>query len=149
MYQVRFRVDRRFTRENVPKFRSYFVLHRTKAQHSGFWLKEEERRSERAFAASVEVKQSAVRDDDVARWSSGQDGGLSRLKREFDSPTGHHLQFHSLYLAIAIYIVGAFNGEGPPVPIPNTAVKLTCAYNTCLETSREDRSAPTLRDSLK
>ena len=27
--------------------------------------------------------------DDVARWSSGQDGGLSRPKREFDSPTGH------------------------------------------------------------
>ena len=25
----------------------------------------------------------------VARWSSGQDGGLSRRKREFDSPTGH------------------------------------------------------------
>ena len=27
---------------------------------------------------------------EVARWSSGQDGGLSRRKREFDSPTGHH-----------------------------------------------------------
>ena len=26
----------------------------------------------------------------MARWSSGQDGGLSRRKREFDSPTGHH-----------------------------------------------------------
>ena len=26
---------------------------------------------------------------DVARWSSGQDGGLSRRKQEFDSPTGH------------------------------------------------------------
>ena len=25
----------------------------------------------------------------LARWSSGQDGGLSRRKREFDSPTGH------------------------------------------------------------
>ena len=25
----------------------------------------------------------------TARWSSGQDGGLSRRKREFDSPTGH------------------------------------------------------------
>ncbi len=28
---------------------------------------------------------------DVARWSSGQDGGLSRRKQEFDSPTGHHM----------------------------------------------------------
>ena len=27
-------------------------------------------------------------------------------------------------------IVGAFNGEGPPVPIPNTEVKLTRADNT-------------------
>ena len=39
--------------------------------------------------------------------------------------------------------VGVFNGEGPPVPIPNTAVKLTSADNTCLETDREDRSMPT------
>ena len=29
----------------------------------------------------------------VARWSSGQDGGLSRRKREFDSPTGHQVPF--------------------------------------------------------
>ena len=28
----------------------------------------------------------------MARWSSGQDGGLSRRKREFDSPTGHHVE---------------------------------------------------------
>ena len=40
-------------------------------------------------------------------------------------------------------IVGVFNGEGPPVPIPNTEVKLTSADNTCLETDREDRSMPT------
>ena len=42
-------------------------------------------------------------------------------------------------------IVGVFNGEGPPVPIPNTEVKLTSADNTCLETDREDRSMPTQR----
>ena len=39
--------------------------------------------------------------------------------------------------------VGDFNAEGPPVPIPNTEVKLCCAENTCLATSREDRSLPT------
>ena len=27
----------------------------------------------------------------MARWSSGQDGGLSRPNREFDSPSGHHM----------------------------------------------------------
>ena len=41
------------------------------------------------------------------------------------------------------FIVGVFNGEGSPVPIPNTEVKLTSADNTCLETDREDRSMPT------
>ena len=37
------------------------------------------------------------------------------------------------------HIVGVFNGEGPPVPIPNTAVKLIRAENTWLVTAREDR----------
>ena len=47
--------------------------------------------------------------------------------------------------ASQIQIVGVFNGEGPPVPIPNTEVKLTSADNTCLETDRENRSMPTQR----
>ena len=33
--------------------------------------------------------------------------------------------------------------EGPPVPIPNTEVKLRRAENTLPATAREDRSAPT------
>ena len=41
-------------------------------------------------------------------------------------------------------IVGVFNDEGPPVPIPNTEVKLISAENTCLATDWEDRSMPTL-----
>ena len=35
------------------------------------------------------------------------------------------------------------NAEGPPVPIPNTEVKLCRAENTELATAREDRYAPT------
>ena len=35
--------------------------------------------------------------------------------------------------------VGAVNGEVPPVPIPNTAVKLTRADNTWRAAAREDR----------
>ena len=31
---------------------------------------------------------------------------------------------------ITIYIVGVFIDEGPPVPIPNTEVKLISAENT-------------------
>ena len=36
--------------------------------------------------------------------------------------------------------VSVNNSEGPPVPIPNTEVKLVCAYNTWLDTARDDRS---------
>ena len=34
---------------------------------------------------------------------------------------------------------GVDGGEDPPVPIPNTEVKLTCVENTWLETAWEDR----------
>ena len=44
-------------------------------------------------------------------------------------------------------LVSVINAEGPPVPIPNTEVKLCSAENTCLETSREDRSMLTQRDA--
>ena len=40
-------------------------------------------------------------------------------------------------------IVGLTNAEGPPVPIPNTEVKLSSVDNTSRETVREDRSRPT------
>ena len=40
-------------------------------------------------------------------------------------------------------IVGIFNDEGPPVPIPNTEVKLISAENTWLEAARENRAMPT------
>ena len=40
-------------------------------------------------------------------------------------------------------IVSATNAEGPPVPIPNTEVKLCSGENTLRETVREDSSMPT------
>ena len=40
-------------------------------------------------------------------------------------------------------IVGVDDAEGPPVPIPNTEVKLSGAENTWLATAREDREMPT------
>ena len=39
--------------------------------------------------------------------------------------------------------VGVFSDEGPPVPIPNTEVKLISADNTWLEAAREDKAMPT------
>ena len=41
---------------------------------------------------------------------------------------------------ILFITVGDFSVEGPPVPIPNTEVKLYSGENTCLETDREDSS---------
>ena len=45
--------------------------------------------------------------------------------------------------------VSVSNAEGPPVPIPNTEVKLCSAENTCLATGRKNRSMPTYRKVTK
>ena len=39
--------------------------------------------------------------------------------------------------------VSATNAEGPPVPIPNTEVKLCSAEDTRSEATRKNRSGPT------
>ena len=39
--------------------------------------------------------------------------------------------------------VGVTNAEGPPVPIPNTEVKLCSGEDTLWETVRENSSMPT------
>ena len=48
-------------------------------------------------------------------------------------------------VALQNRIVGVDSGEGTPVPIPNTEVKLTCAENTWRAAARENRKAPTQR----
>ena len=40
---------------------------------------------------------------------------------------------------VLAYKAGADNAEDPPVPIPNTVVKLCRAENTWLETTWKDR----------
>ena len=45
------------------------------------------------------------------------------------------------------YLTGDDSEEGPPVPIPNTEVKLLSAENTCWATDREDRTLPVLTES--
>ena len=39
--------------------------------------------------------------------------------------------------------VGVYDDEGPPVPIPNTVVKLFSAENTWRAAAREDKATPT------
>ena len=41
------------------------------------------------------------------------------------------------------FTVGVDDVEGPPVPMPNTEVKLDSAENTWMVTSRKDRKMPT------
>ena len=47
------------------------------------------------------------------------------------------------------HTVGVFIAEGPPVPIPNTEVKLSYADDTRLETGRENRSTPTQKSKQR
>ena len=42
-------------------------------------------------------------------------------------------------------IVGVDYNEGPPVPIPNTEVKLISAEDTWLEPARDNRKMPTYK----
>ena len=77
---------------------------------------------------------------DVARWSSGL-----RL-RPLTPATWVRIPYGSPFFNLICVkqhllfnIVGVDCGEGPPVPIPNTEVKLTCAENTWREAAREDK----------
>ena len=45
--------------------------------------------------------------------------------------------------------VGVDDAEGPPVPIPNTEVKLSGAEDTWLATAWENREMPTRRDYIR
>ena len=52
----------------------------------------------------------------------------------------HDVRFEvSLLTFFSEKAVGVANDEGPPVPIPNTVVKLIRAHDTWLVTARENR----------
>mgnify|MGYP004728176255 FL=1 len=53
------------------------------------------------------------------------------------------LREDGLFISIEMNDSWCFYAEGPPVPIPNTEVKLCSAEDTWLATAREDRSMPT------
>ena len=52
-------------------------------------------------------------EENAARWSSGQDGGLSRRKREFDSPTGHQLHAPLAQLVEHLTLNQGVQGSSP------------------------------------
>ena len=74
----------------------------------------------------------------MARWSSGLRlrplTPATRVRISYGSP---------LWATKEKKIVGVYSDEGPPVPIPNTAVKLISAENTWGAAPWEDRATPT------
>ena len=77
--------------------------------------------------------------------------GLGEGRRGNNPPSKAHCERSERNMYSAEYIcalVGFYCGEGPPVPFPNTEVKLTCADNTRLETAREDMTKPTQMKTL-
>ena len=64
----------------------------------------------------------------------------------FDCPffPSHFLFFYFVQFSgrRALNMVGVDDGEGTPVPIPNTEVKLICVEDTWLATARENRWMP-------
>ena len=52
-----------------------------------------------------------------------------------------------IYAVQSSITVGVYDDEGPPVPIPNTVVKLIRAENTWREAARKDRSTPTPKEN--
>ena len=82
----------------------------------------------------------------MARWSSGLRlrplTPATAVRIRYGSPK----QLNNDIIGVRpvnIYWVGIHSDEGPPVPIPNTAVKLINAENTLPATAREDRTMPT------
>ena len=66
-----------------------------------------------------------------------------------DSPTGHQIFAFTLlqtsWGAPLDHTVGGYGAEDPPVPIPNTVVKLSCAEDTWRAAAWKNRAPPTLR----
>ena len=93
----------------------------------------------------------------MARWSSGLRlrplTPATRVRISYGSPKDHNDrnvdEDRQDILRVAVYEVGVYDDEGPPVPIPNTVVKLIRADNTWREAAREDRSTPTQSDRRK
>ena len=82
----------------------------------------------------------------MARWSSGLRlrplTPATRVRISYGSPVKFALNSENclIYIVPNRYTsVGVDCGEGPPVPIPNTEVKLACAENTWREAAWEDK----------
>ena len=92
--------------------------------------------------SGVRVSDGVPPDLNMARWSSGLRlrplTPATAVRIRYGSPKRKKYGKHRIPNR-----VGVDSEEGPPVPIPNTVVKLIRAENTWLEAARENRSMPT------
>ena len=75
----------------------------------------------------------------MARWSSGQDGGLSRRKREFDSPTGHHVGMDYISFKKPSRMAGLFSYHFVIPPFPHKTLQGKLLRGPCC---RGETNAP-------
>jgi hypothetical protein len=96
----------------------------------------------RACEDTSRYVQVPVTDKEAARWSSGLRHWpltpVTAVRICYGSPKEDKSAVNSRGNILA----GANDDEVPPVPIPNTEVKLISAKNTWRETARENRSVP-------
>ena len=64
----------------------------------------------------------------------------TRVRFPHESPKSFKV---NILIKKAYIKVGVDDAEGPPVPIPNTEVKLSSAEDSWLVTARENRKMPT------
>ena len=79
-----------------------------------------------SFIKKVSPRKSGTRTlraSHKARWSSGQDGGLSRRKREFDSPTGHHVGMDYIPFKKPSHSAGLFSYHFVIPPFPHKTLQ--------------------------
>ena len=97
----------------------------------------------------VHQKQGAHNNESLEKWLVGQavKTPASHAGNAGSIPARVTISFYNepLWFVIFNFTVGVDDAEGPPVPIPNTEVKLSGAENTWLVTARENREMPTQR----
>ena len=75
---------------------------------------------------------------------------FSNLSKQIATTIVHYslFIFHLSLRTKCVYLSGVDSEEVPPVPIPNTEVKLLSAENTWRAAAREDRDVPEQKEEL-
>ena len=107
----------------------------------GTWGGEGTRDSAAHCAAFLLIKAALafVRRNPRCEWGSVLRSGGGRCYTVRISESGRGRRGMEYGILLKEKMAGVDDGEVPPVPIPNTEVKLTCAEDSWLETACENR----------